>query len=193
MLNSQYVINSEAIYEWNCRLYVFLDYMDGYEITNVIKDYNEHYSENFIKYSIYMVAKGLKDMHTMNILHRDIKSDNILCNRNGDIKVADLGLSVFLSEQQAYRKTRAGTINWMSPEIVKGTIYSKEVDIWAFGSYIYELGTGKPPFGQIRNNESLFNAILNKPLPSVRHRSNKYNELLQWCMKKNPLERPTME
>ena len=125
-----------------------------------------------------MAARGLTDMHAMNILHRDIKSDNILCSRNGDIKVADLGLSVFLSEQQAYRKTRAGTINWMSPEIVKGTIYSKEVDIWAFGSYIYELGTGKPPFKQIKNNESLFNAILNKPLPPVENRSNEYNKLV---------------
>ena len=77
---------------------MFLDYMDGKEITNVIKDYHEHYSEDFIKYSIYMAARGLADMHAMNILHRDIKSDNILCSRNGDIKVADLGLSVFLSE-----------------------------------------------------------------------------------------------
>ena len=92
--------------------------MDGYDITSIITNYHEHYSENFIKYSIYMAAKGVHAMHDKNVLHRDIKSDNILCNKDGDIKLADLGLSVFLSEQEAYRKTRAGTTNWMSPEII---------------------------------------------------------------------------
>ena len=93
-----------------------------------------------------MAARGLADMHAESILHRDIKSDNILCSSNGDIKIADLGLSAFLSEEKIYRKTPAGTLNWMSPEILSGTIYSYEVDVWAFGIFIHELGTGQPPF-----------------------------------------------
>ena len=78
---------------------VFLDYMDGKELSTIIGSYHTTYNEDFIKYSIYMAARGIADMHAMNILHRDIKSDNILCSRNGDIKIADLGLSVFLTEQ----------------------------------------------------------------------------------------------
>ena len=80
--------------------------MDGRELSHIIKKYHMTYDENFIKYSIYMAARGIADMHAKHILHRDIKSDNILCRKNGDIKIADLGLSVFLTEQQAYRKTR---------------------------------------------------------------------------------------
>jgi len=109
-----------------------------------------------------MVASGLRDMHNKNVLHRDIKSDNILCRADGDIKIADLGLSVFLTEQQSYRKTRAGTTNWISPEIANGIIYSKEVDVWAFGAYMHELGTGQPPFNAIKNEDSLFEAICSK-------------------------------
>ena len=71
------------------------------------------------------------------MLHRDIKSENILCSADGEIKLADLGLSVMLSQQRRYRDTRAGTFAWFAPEIVKGTLYSKEVDVWAFGCFAY--------------------------------------------------------
>ena len=73
-----------------------------------------------MKYSIWCAAKGLSDLHKLNILHRDIKSDNIFCCENGDIKIADLGASVSLTKSGAYRKTRIGTTAWMSPEVVNG-------------------------------------------------------------------------
>ena len=72
--------------------------MEGGRLTDIIQDYYEHYSEEFIKYTLYNAARGLADMHAMDVLHRDIKSDNILCRPNGDIKVSDLGIAVFLSE-----------------------------------------------------------------------------------------------
>ena len=93
-----------------------------------------------------MVARGLADIHAQGILHRDIKSDNVLCSSNGDIKLADMDISVFLTEEQPYRKTYCGTDEWMSPEIVTKLPYAKEVDIWAFGAFIHELGCGHPPY-----------------------------------------------
>ena len=56
------------------------------------------YSAEFIKYTIYTSALGIKALHGINVIHRDIKSDNILCRPNGEIKVADLGVSVYLTE-----------------------------------------------------------------------------------------------
>ena len=56
-------------------------------------------SEEFCKWTLYQTALGLKAMHDKNVLHRDLKSDNILCNSEGVIKIADLGFSIFLSEQ----------------------------------------------------------------------------------------------
>ena len=80
-----------------------------------------------------------------------------MCRPNGDIKISDLGLSVWLTEQQAYRKTSTGSYNWCSPEIINGVIYSKEIDVWAFGAFAHELATGEPPFKALHNNEeSLF-------------------------------------
>ena len=69
-------------------------------MTKIVLKRQGRFSEDFIRWSLYQVAKGLKAMHDKQILHRDIKSDNILVRDNGDVKVADMGFSVFLSEQQ---------------------------------------------------------------------------------------------
>ena len=74
--------------------------MDGGSLTSIVQKHNADYSEDFCKYCLYMTALGLFKMHSKNVLHRDIKSDNILCSRNGDVKIADLGFSVFLSQQE---------------------------------------------------------------------------------------------
>lgn len=96
---SDHIIKVKDIHIWQGRIYTILDYMDGKELTHVINEYRKHYSEDFIKYTIYMAARGLADMHEQGILHRDIKSDNILCGSNGDIKLADMDVSVFLTEE----------------------------------------------------------------------------------------------
>ena len=56
--------------------------------------------------------------------------------------MADLGVSVYLTEQDSYRKTRIGTTNWMSPEIILGQMYTKPVDIWSFAAFMHELASG---------------------------------------------------
>ena len=146
-INSEYLVNCEEIYEFQSRLFVFLDYMEGGSLSTFINDYHKHYSEDTLKYMMWMSAMGIKSLHDRNVLHRDIKSDNVLCRpSSGEIKLADLGLAVFLTENQNWRKTRQGTTNWLSPEIVNGVIYSKEVDIWAYGAMLHEMGKGEPPF-----------------------------------------------
>lgn len=82
---------------------------------------------------------GLFAMHDLNILHRDIKSDNIFCTSSGEIKVADLGMSLCLTKDQAYRKTKLGTGQWISPEVLEGGFYSKKIDVWSFGCFMYEI------------------------------------------------------
>ena len=73
--------------------------MDCGAMTDICMEDNENYNENFCRYTLFKVAKGLLAMHNKEVLHRDIKSDNILYSADGEIKIADLGLSCFLSEQ----------------------------------------------------------------------------------------------
>ena len=141
--------------------------MDQGCMTNICIEDNENYSEDFCRYSLYKAAKGLDAMHRRNVLHRDIKSDNILYSADGEIKITDPGFSCFLSEQEAWRKTKKGTPNWVSPEIAAGVQYSKEIDVWSYGCFAYELATGNPPFANIRNKRQLVYNIINVDVPEI--------------------------
>jgi len=100
-LNCAQLISCEEVYDFGGRIWVILELMEGGSMTGVVLDRSNGFelSEDFIRWSLYQVALALAVMHAKNILHRDIKSDNILCQKNGDVKLSDLGMSIFLSEQ----------------------------------------------------------------------------------------------
>ena len=97
-LNSDQIVTFEEVFDFNHRICVYLEMMDGGDLAHIILTGKDIYSEEFCKYTLLMVARALQTMHRNNVLHRDIKADNILCKTNGEVKIADLGLSVFLSE-----------------------------------------------------------------------------------------------
>lgn len=71
--------------------------------TPILEELQGAYSEEFCKYTLFMTLRGLIDLHRQNIIHRDIKSDNILLKANGEIKLADFGYAVVLTNQQKGR------------------------------------------------------------------------------------------
>ena len=92
---------------------------------------------------------AIDGFHKLNIIHRDIKSDNVLVNENGDIKLVDFGYSVMLTEQNQSRKSRVGTVCWMPPELIRASELSKygpKIDIWSLGIFALELAQGEPPW-----------------------------------------------
>ena len=83
-------------------------------------------------------------------MHRDIKSDNILFNAAGDIKLADFGCAVQLTKNSSKRDTLMGTDNWLAPEIIRTLLNSQQsygvtVDVWSFGIFCVELAHREPP------------------------------------------------
>ena len=82
-LKSENIVNCEEVLEFEGRIWVFLEYMEGGDLSKIVLNSDLAYSEEFCKYTLLMVARGLSTMHTNNVLHRDMKADNILCRPNG--------------------------------------------------------------------------------------------------------------
>ena len=89
-VNSEFVMKPKEIFYFNKRFVIITKEMDYGSLDQILEHCNE-YTEEFVKYTIYMVARGIKDLHEHQILHRDIKTNNVLSNSLGEIKITDLG------------------------------------------------------------------------------------------------------
>lgn len=133
-------------FDFKKRLWVFLELMDCGALTQIIDDHRSRYDEDFIKYTMLRTIQGLDFLHDRGIMHRDIKSDNILVSEKGDVKLADFGYSVLLSNEQKNRQSRVGTICWMAPELIMAKAYTSAIDIWSTGITAIEMADGQPPY-----------------------------------------------
>ena len=93
------------------------------------------------------ILNGLKYLHqSMNIIHRDLKLDNIFLNEDFEVKIGDFGLATKLNFVQRFKKVACGTPNYQAPEIIQNKKYTYAVDIWSLGCILYTLLTGKLAF-----------------------------------------------
>ena len=80
------------------------------------------------------------------VMHRDLKTHNILLTKEKVIKIADLGFATYLSNISKMTSTKCGTLSTMAPEVIKGDRYTFSADIWSLGCILYELYIGYSPF-----------------------------------------------
>ena len=93
------LIKCHKIFYYNKKVAILLDYMNLESLTNLVSSETRNFSEKSCKYILYKIARGLFKMHSNQVLHRDVKSENILINDEGDVKIADFGFSVFLCDE----------------------------------------------------------------------------------------------
>ena len=91
---------------------------------------------------MHMLVSGVLHIHASNVVHRDLKPENILVGDDGYIKLSDFGLAKLALESNTF----CGTPEYIAPEILSGTGYSKTADWWALGVLTYEMLAGVPPF-----------------------------------------------
>ncbi|NXD04285.1 PAK1 kinase, partial [Certhia familiaris] len=131
----------------NQAVWLVLEYMDRGSLAQVISQ--KRMAAGLLTSGLFFLSqclKGLAFLHANKVIHRDIKSDNILLGLDGFIKLADFGLCALLSPEQSKWRSMVGTTRWMAPKVVRREPYGSKVDTWSPGIVGIEMAKGRAPY-----------------------------------------------
>ncbi|XP_044534525.1 mitogen-activated protein kinase kinase kinase 12 isoform X3 [Gracilinanus agilis] len=137
------------------------------------------------------IAGGMNYLHLHKIIHRDLKSPNMLITYDDVVKISDFGTSKELSDKST-KMSFAGTVAWMAPEVIRNEPVSEKVDIWSFGVVLWELLTGEIPYKDVDSSAIIWGVgsnSLHLPVPSSC--PDGFKILLRQCWNSKPRNRPS--
>nr|CAG8433886.1 8256_t:CDS:2 [Entrophospora candida] len=205
MLDHPNIVSYYGIEVHRDKVYIFMEYCQGGSLASQL-EHGRIEDENVIKFYVAQMLQGLIYLHENNIVHRDIKPDNILLDHMGYIKFVDFGAAKILAKnqktmcrttktQKTHVNSLTGTPMYMAPEIIAGGEKGRKgsMDIWALGCCILEMATGKRPWSNLDNEWAIMYHVVtgHPPLPDPSQISELGMDFLTQCFVRSAQQRPT--
>ena len=191
-----YIIKLYDIYETNSKIYIVMEQCKKGNLFDYFIDKNYKMKEDIVKEIIYKLLSVINYIHSLGIIHRDIKPDNILFfDEFNNIRLIDFGLSKILGPNEKSTDC-CGTLAFAAPELLEEKPYTKSVDFWSLGIVTYFLLCGYLPFGS-GNPEEFLLQIIESPIPFKeniwRNISIEAKNFVEGLLEKNPKKRFNIE
>lgn len=180
------------LYDDNNELWIVMELIEGGALTSAVE--SAVFTEAQIARVCHDVMQGLAELHKRNIIHRDIKSDNVLIGTDGRVKLTDFGFAA-VTEGSGKRSTMVGTPYWMAPEVVTKQPYTTAIDIWSLGIMTMEMIDGEPPYMDQDPVKALY-LIATHGSPEIKNPEDLSPQLIDFlhnCLQLKPESRPSAE
>jgi len=171
---------------------IITEYMPRGSLWQILHNPNIQLSWDLKRKMAIDACTGMNFLHCSNIIHRDLKSHNLLVDQNWKVKVADFGLSKMIEEKCISTMTACGTPCWTAPEVLRHQRYSVKADVYSFGICLWEMATREDPY----QNIPPFQVILQVATKGLRPEippdcPQEWAQLIRDCWADDPDQRPT--
>lgn len=202
-----FILNLRYAFQTSKRLYLVTEYCDGGDLFDYLKKRGKPFKEPEGRRIAAEILLALEYIHSLGVVYRDLKLENVLLDLDGHVRIADFGLSKLLGKRRHnskrpppppsanlriappkpvnMTKTFCGTREYIAPEMLNGSEYGQSVDLWAFGILLYEILCGRTPFYS-RNREEVYSKIESGPLRFPRNLSSEVVSLIRGLLDRNP-------
>ncbi|OHT05481.1 RAC family serine/threonine-protein kinase like protein [Tritrichomonas foetus] len=189
--NHPFIVQLYYSFQTETKFYFILEYAPGGELFKRLK---ENLKLSLCEARLYLAEIGLalEYLHSIGVVYRDLKTENILLDDDGHIKITDFGLSKDISTENEHTASFCGTPEYIAPEIIARDAYTYSVDWWSFGVLAYEMLYGCTPFYSTNRNR-LMQSILRDEITFPRGATAVQKDFISKFLKKNPEQRAKFE